>query len=91
MVSEKIRWGESVAQFKEQEKTLCGDVLLVTAFVSYVGYFTRKYRNDLLNNCWMPFLEKLEVWNCIALFEKLRIDGIHLETCLFIFAVDIVL
>ncbi|XP_055509862.1 dynein axonemal heavy chain 17-like [Leucoraja erinacea] len=61
LVSEKIRWGESVAQFKEQEKTLCGDVLLVTAFVSYVGYFTRKYRNDLLNNCWMPFLEKLEV------------------------------
>ncbi|XP_069786102.1 dynein axonemal heavy chain 17-like isoform X3 [Narcine bancroftii] len=61
LVSEKIRWGESVAHFREQEKTLCGDVLLVTAFVSYVGYFTKKYRNELLNNFWMPFLEKLEV------------------------------
>ncbi|XP_067860662.1 dynein axonemal heavy chain 17-like [Heptranchias perlo] len=61
LVSEKIRWGESVAIFKEQEETLCGDVLLVTAFVSYVGYFTKKYRNDLLNEYWMPFLQKLEV------------------------------
>ncbi|XP_078257485.1 dynein axonemal heavy chain 17-like [Rhinoraja longicauda] len=61
LVSEKIRWGESVAQFKEQEKTLCGDVLLVTAFVSYVGYFTKRYRSELMDNYWMPFLEKLEV------------------------------
>ncbi|GCB73687.1 hypothetical protein scyTo_0002768 [Scyliorhinus torazame] len=61
LVSEKIRWGDSVAKFKEQEKTLCGDVLLVTAFVSYVGYFTKKYRNDLLNEHWLPYLLKLEV------------------------------
>ncbi|GCC24108.1 hypothetical protein chiPu_0002508 [Chiloscyllium punctatum] len=61
LVSEKIRWGDSIAKFKEQEKTLCGDVLLVTAFVSYLGYFTKKYRNELLNDHWMPFLQQLEV------------------------------
>ncbi|XP_067914454.1 dynein axonemal heavy chain 17-like [Heterodontus francisci] len=61
LVSEKIRWGESVDKFKAQEETLCGDVLLVTAFISYVGYFTKKYRNDLLNEYWLPFLQKLEV------------------------------
>lgn len=38
-----------------------GDVLLVTAFISYVGCFTRKYRLDLMNIHWIPFLDKLQV------------------------------
>lgn len=38
-----------------------GDVLLVTAFLSYMGCFTRKYRHDLMFDHWLPFLEKLEV------------------------------
>uniref|UniRef100_A0A4W3K7X4 Dynein axonemal heavy chain 17 n=1 Tax=Callorhinchus milii TaxID=7868 RepID=A0A4W3K7X4_CALMI len=61
LASEKIRWSESIAQFKEQDKTISGDVLLITAFVSYVGYFTKKYRTELLNDFWMPFLNKLKV------------------------------
>lgn len=38
-----------------------GDVLLVTAFLSYMGCFTRKYRHDLMFDHWLPFLEKLQV------------------------------
>ena len=59
--SEKIRWSESVASFRFQEKSLPGNVLLTTAFVSYVGCFTKRYRVDLLQNFWMPFLAKLKV------------------------------
>ena len=33
----------------------------MTAFLSYMGCFTRKYRSDLINENWLPFLEKLEV------------------------------
>ncbi|NXG62204.1 DYH17 protein, partial [Hemiprocne comata] len=61
LASENIRWAESVEKFREQEKTLCGDVLLVCAFVSYVGYFTKKYRVELLEKLWVPFLGQLAV------------------------------
>ncbi|XP_055553184.1 dynein axonemal heavy chain 17 isoform X2 [Falco cherrug] len=61
LASENIRWAESVKTLREQEKTLCGDVLLVSAFVSYVGYFTKKYRAELLEKYWIPFLSRLAV------------------------------
>ncbi|XP_027547622.1 dynein heavy chain 9, axonemal [Neopelma chrysocephalum] len=61
LASENVRWGEAVKAFKEQQSTLCGDVLLITAFVSYLGYFTRKYRQDLLEGVWKPYLHQLKV------------------------------
>ncbi|XP_034468683.1 dynein heavy chain 11, axonemal isoform X3 [Hippoglossus hippoglossus] len=54
--SENVRWAHSVAQYHEQEETLCGDVLLTAAFISYAGSFSKKYRLELLDNLWMPFL-----------------------------------
>ena len=61
LASENVRWAESVNNFKEQEKTLPGDVLVTTAFVSYVGCFTRKYRDNLMNAKWLPFLKQQKV------------------------------
>ncbi|NXE69982.1 DYH17 protein, partial [Calcarius ornatus] len=61
LASENVRWAESVEDLKEQEKTLCGDVLLVSAFVSYIGYFTKKYRAELLEKHWVPFLQAQKV------------------------------
>ena len=60
LASEKIRWAESVKVFKEEEKTLAGDVLVTASYLSYVGCFGRSYRTDMLNN-WLRFLKKLEV------------------------------
>lgn len=60
LASENVRWGESVANFKTQEKTLPGDVLLTTAFVSYQGCFTRRYRDNLINK-WLNFLNSQSV------------------------------
>ncbi|CBY35491.1 unnamed protein product [Oikopleura dioica] len=59
LASENVRWAESVALFKEQEKMLPGDVLLITAFVSYFGYFTKKYRVEMMNDMFLPFIGKL--------------------------------
>ncbi|KAM6297516.1 dynein axonemal heavy chain 9 [Aegotheles albertisi] len=61
LASENVRWAEAVKNFKQQQSTLCGDVLLVTAFVSYLGYFTKKYRQDLLDGIWKPYLHQLKV------------------------------
>ncbi|RLV89556.1 hypothetical protein DV515_00014816, partial [Chloebia gouldiae] len=60
LASENVRWAEAVKDFKQQQSTLCGDVLLVTACVSYLGYFTRKYRQDLLDGIWRPYLQQLK-------------------------------
>ncbi|ORY39399.1 hypothetical protein BCR33DRAFT_720231 [Rhizoclosmatium globosum] len=57
LASEKVRWSEAVGRFKEQEKTLAGDVLLSAAFVSYVGCFSKRYREDLLQDNWLKYLK----------------------------------
>ncbi|XP_054638441.1 dynein axonemal heavy chain 11 isoform X2 [Dunckerocampus dactyliophorus] len=55
--SEKERWSQALVQYEKQQKTLCGDVALTSAFVSYMGYFTRQYRAELLNDKWISFLK----------------------------------
>jgi dynein heavy chain len=45
LASENVRWAATVEQYRLDEKVLPGDVLLITAFVSYVGCFTKRYRS----------------------------------------------
>lgn len=59
--SEKERWSHAIVEYEKQQKTLCGDVLITSAFVSYMGYFTRQYRVEILNNEWIPFLQSQKV------------------------------
>ncbi|KAG5833962.1 hypothetical protein ANANG_G00281510 [Anguilla anguilla] len=59
--SENVRWAHSVAQYHEQEKTLYGDVLLTSAFISYAGSFSKKYRRELVETLWMPFLRSQKI------------------------------
>ena len=67
LVSEKIRWAESVEKFREEEKTLAGDVLLTSAYLSYVGCFSKNYRTQLLEDKWIPFLRSLKVCVCACM------------------------
>ncbi|XP_077576473.1 dynein axonemal heavy chain 11 [Stigmatopora nigra] len=55
--SEKERWLKMLVQYEQEQKTLCGDVALTSAFVSYMGYFSRQYRRELLIENWIPFLK----------------------------------
>ncbi|XP_055973719.1 dynein axonemal heavy chain 9 [Sorex fumeus] len=61
LASENVRWVEAVKNFKQQEMKLCGDILLITAFISYLGYFTKKYRQNLMDRIWRPYLSQLKV------------------------------
>ncbi|XP_060515880.1 dynein beta chain, ciliary [Cylas formicarius] len=60
LASENVRWAETVNKFVENGKMMPGDVLLTTAFISYVGCFTKQYRQDLLHKMWLPFLKTLD-------------------------------
>ena len=59
LASENVRWQESIERFNQQEEFLPGDVLLITAFISYVGYFTKGYRVELMDQKWLPYLKAL--------------------------------
>ncbi|KAG7506656.1 dynein heavy chain 9, axonemal [Solea senegalensis] len=61
LASENVRWAEAVGDFKKRERNLCGDVLLITAFISYLGYFTKQYRLQLMDDTWRPYLSQLQV------------------------------
>ena len=43
LASENVRWGNEIAALKRNEITLVGDVLLASAFVSYIGGFNAQY------------------------------------------------
>uniref|UniRef100_A0A6I8PET2 Dynein axonemal heavy chain 11 n=2 Tax=Ornithorhynchus anatinus TaxID=9258 RepID=A0A6I8PET2_ORNAN len=75
--SEEIRWSQSIKSFEDQEKTLCGDVLLAAAFVSYIGPFTKQYRQELIESKWIPFLraQKVPIMECLDLISMLTDDA----------------
>lgn len=61
LASENVRWRQLIQSFKDALVTMPGDVLLVTAFISYVGCFMRNYRVNLMDKHWLPFLGNLKV------------------------------
>jgi len=58
LASEKIRWGDAVTEFKKQELTLPGDIVIVAAFLSYSGCFSKRYRTVMIEEKWIPFLKQ---------------------------------
>jgi dynein heavy chain len=54
LADENVRWTEAVKSFDQQESQFVGDVLVASAFVSYIGAFNAKYRNDMVNENWIP-------------------------------------
>uniref|UniRef100_A0A7S2QUS9 Uncharacterized protein n=1 Tax=Triparma pacifica TaxID=91992 RepID=A0A7S2QUS9_9STRA len=58
LASENVRWGINVEILREDAKLLTGDVLLASAFISYIGPFTKPFRNKLLVDQFVPFLKK---------------------------------
>ena len=60
LASENVRWANSVEKMKEDEQMLPGDCLLLTGFISYIGYFTKNYRIDLIKN-WRIFMSAEDI------------------------------
>ncbi|XP_026835009.1 dynein beta chain, ciliary isoform X2 [Drosophila erecta] len=54
LATEKIRWMESVKSLTSGIQQLPGDILIISCFISYVGCFTRAYRQELQEKLWMP-------------------------------------
>lgn len=53
--SESERWSTSIITLTENLKVVIGDVLLASAFVSYVGPFNKAFRDRIIHKEFMPF------------------------------------
>ena len=58
LASENVRWGENVVTMEADRILLTGDVLLASAFISYVGPFTKPFRDKLMSTVFTPYLIK---------------------------------
>jgi dynein heavy chain len=54
LADENVRWGNEVIALREKETRLAGDVMLASAFVSYIGAFDPAFRNELWMDTWRP-------------------------------------
>lgn len=57
LASENVRWAENIVTMEADKQLLVGDVLLASAFISYVGPFTKVFRDRLMVQTFTPFLE----------------------------------
>jgi len=57
LASENVRWAENIVTMEGEKELLTGDVLLASAFISYVGPFTKAFRDKLMNAIFTPFLK----------------------------------
>jgi len=56
LASENVRWAENIVTMEGDKELLTGDVLLASAFISYVGPFTKVFRDRLMNQTFTPYL-----------------------------------
>ena len=56
LASENVRWAENILTMEADKELLTGDVLLASAFVSYVGPFTKVFRDRLMGEIFIPYL-----------------------------------
>lgn len=56
--SEQERWSQSILDLEEYLKVIIGDVLLASAFVSYIGPFNKSFRDMIIKDNFIDFFGK---------------------------------
>ena len=54
LASEGTRWGNDIKDLEIEKNTMLGDVVLASAFVSYIAPFDAVYRNRIWRELWIP-------------------------------------
>lgn len=61
LAGENKRWGENVKDLQANIKSVIGNALLAAAFVSYIGAFSAKLRQELWKNIWLTDLNLRQI------------------------------
>lgn len=56
--AEQERWVNAIARLEKELEFVTGDVLLASSFVSYVGPFSKQFREKIINNNFVEFFKK---------------------------------
>lgn len=56
--AEKDRWAQSIIDLDADLQVIVGDVLLASAFVSYVGPFNKQFRDAIMVDSFLPFFNE---------------------------------
>lgn len=58
---EKMRWISTKNKLAEDKLSLLGDMILATAFVTYLGPFDGTYREKIMSQTWMPLAAQFNI------------------------------
>lgn len=61
LAGENKRWTENVEFLKKNVRSVVGDVLLASQFVSYIGAFSAQLRLELWKDIWLPDITNKEI------------------------------
>lgn len=61
LADESVRWGNTIEDLKHAATLLVGDVLLSASFVSYIGPFSKAFREQVVNDYWLECIRRLEI------------------------------
>jgi dynein heavy chain len=56
--SESERWNNAIVQLGHDLESVIGDVLLASSFVSYVGPFSKPFRESIINDNFLKFFKE---------------------------------
>lgn len=74
--SESTRWSEGIETMKAERDLLVGDCLLASTFISYIGPFTKSYRESLVDETLTPLLTAPPVGAPVPLTENMEVIGL---------------
>ena len=59
--SEDARWANSIVELEKALSVVVGDVLLSSAFVSYAGPFTKKFREMIIKGTFLKYIKDAKI------------------------------
>jgi len=59
--SESERWANAIVELGELIQVIIGDVLMASAFVSYVGPFNKQFRDKIINDKFLTFFKNNKI------------------------------
>ncbi|KEG12669.1 dynein heavy chain [Trypanosoma grayi] len=61
LADESVRWGNTIQELRNASELLVGDVLLGASFVSYIGPFSKAFRERIVTEDWVPKVKELGI------------------------------
>ena len=75
--SEQIRWSSGIEILKAERNLLVGDCLTVAAVISYIGPFTKQYREMLVDKSFVPLIVTSPTGTSIPMTMDVEPIGTH--------------